>query len=72
MAKMKSGGGLGAAMKSVGRNMAKADMQASSKKIPMKFAEGGYVNPGMAQSFGGGQARGGKAQTKGKKFSGVF
>lgn len=78
------------AMKAVGRNMARANNQKSSAKVPMKFAKGGNVKPssmmvppsgkmgsmngmGMDDSgFGSGSARGGKAQTKGKKFGGSF
>jgi hypothetical protein len=72
--------GIGARMKAVGRGMAKAENQAASKKIPMKYAEGGTVEyPGNeggrggnpATAFGAGSARGGKAQTRGRKFGGV-
>lgn len=86
MAKGKSGG-LNSAMKSVGRNMARANNQASSAKVPAKFASGGpvgkkvpagkdmgsYGGSGMDKSgFGSGKARGGGAATKGTKFSGTF
>lgn len=64
------------AMKGVGRNLARAQNQSGSKKIPMKFADGGKVSvpnkpcpPGAGSA---GKARGGKAQTKGKGFSGVW
>ena len=79
--KGKKGGSLGTAMKAVGRNMARANNQKSSAKVPMKFASGGGVMPsykdmgkmggmGMEQSgFGSGTARGGKS--KGRKFSGT-
>lgn len=81
--KGKKGGSLGTAMKAVGRNMARANNQKASAKVPMKFASGGGVMPkakdmgmmggkGMMQTgFGSGTARGGKS-TKGKKFGGVY
>ncbi len=81
--KGKKSGGLNSAMKSVGRNMARANNQKASAKVPMKFASGGGVMPsaksmgkmggaGMEQSgFGAGTARGGKS-TKGKKFGGTY
>lgn len=79
------GGGLNSAMKKVGRNMARAASQSGSAKVPMKYASGGAVKMpaakdmgsmsgyGMDKSgFGSGTARGSKAATKGKKFSGTF
>lgn len=86
MTMIKGGGkgspGLSTAMKNVGRGMAKANQQASSKKTPMGFSSGGAVKGepknaggntgGTADSFGGGTVRGGKAQTSGKKWQGAF
>ena len=47
------------ALKSSGRQMAKADLQKSSSAAPKKFA-------------GGGAVRGGGAAVKGKKFEGCY
>lgn len=84
--KMKTGSPVAASkkMKAMGRNLARADNQKSSAKVPMKYAAGGGVNipnskdMGSMDSnrmdgsgFGAGQARGGKS-TKGRKFSGTF
>ena len=84
MAKGKSGG-MNAALKKVGRGMAKANNQASSAKVPMKFASGGGVKMPDAKSmgslggsgmerggFGKGTARGTGAATKGKSFGGEY
>lgn len=67
---------LNKSFKSVGRNVARAQNQSGSAKIPMKFADGGMVSTKPKADppdvSGKGQARGGKAQTKGKGFAGVW
>lgn len=77
---------LNSSFKAVGRNMARANNQKSSAKVPMKFAAGGAIpkmpkasdmgnmgGPGISQSpTGGGKARGGGKATKGCKFRGSF
>jgi hypothetical protein len=71
--------GMNEKMKSMGRNLARAKNQESSKKITMKYAEGGKVEMpsgfsgnggGKPDAFGGGQARGGKG--RGRNFKGTF
>lgn len=56
--KGKKGGVSGAAMKAVGRNMARAENQKGSSSAPKKYA-------------GGGQVRGTGAAVKGTKFEGT-
>ena len=61
-------------MKSMGRNLARAANQSGSSKVPAKYAGGGPVSV-PSKPFppsGAGKARGGKAQTKGKGFGGVY
>lgn len=71
-------GGLNAAMKKFGRNVARAKNQTKGyaaggavKVPPAPMEMGGFGGPGMDDSgFGAGKARGGKS--KGKKFGGTF
>ena len=63
-------------MKIMGRGLARAANQSSSSKVPQKYAGGGAVSvpnkPCPPGAGGPGKARGGKAQTKGKGFAGVW
>lgn len=77
---------LSAAMKAVGRNMARANQQASSPKVPANMNPGSsgvkmpsaksmgtYGGGGMDKAgSGGGKARGTGAASKGTSFRGVF
>lgn len=86
MAKGKGSGGVtSAAMKAVGRNMARANLQKGSPKVPSPFASGGGVRMPMAgnmgsmsgggmdkSGFGKSSPRGTGAATKGKNFRGSF
>lgn len=76
---------LSAAMKAVGRNMARANQQASSPKVPANMNPGSsgpvmpaarnmgsYGGSGMNKAMsGGGKARGTGAAVKGTRFNGV-
>lgn len=77
MANMGKGSSLSKAMKAVGRNMARANLQKSSGKgfnaggsVPSVKSMGSMAGGGMdGTGFGSGKARGGKA-SKGMNFRG--